>query len=114
MSCSACTKRSSPSWILRFSRRSFSILGRNARVSENRYTRRRMRVLVLGSGKTGSLIPEIVQERGHRADVLRAADNPGAAALSPEALAPIDVVIDFTAPDCVLANIGACVAAGKN
>jgi 4-hydroxy-tetrahydrodipicolinate reductase len=73
-----------------------------------------MRVLVLGAGKTGSLIPEIARARGHRADILRAADNPRAAALSREALAPIDVVIDFTGPDCVLDNIDACVAAGKN
>jgi len=42
-----------------------------------------MRVLVLGSGKTGSLIPAMAHERGHRADILRAADNPGAAALGP-------------------------------
>jgi 4-hydroxy-tetrahydrodipicolinate reductase len=73
-----------------------------------------MRVLVLGAGKTGSLIPEIAHERGHRADVLRAGDNPRAAALTREMLAPIDVVIDFTRPDCVLDNISACVAAGKN
>ncbi len=73
-----------------------------------------MRVLILGSGKTGSLVPEIAHERGHRADVLRAADNPGASALTPDLLAPVDVVIDFTGPDSVLANVVACVAAGKN
>jgi len=73
-----------------------------------------MRVLILGAGKTGSLIPEIARERGHRADVLRAAENRLASALTAELLAPIDVVIDFTGPACVLDNIDACVAAGKN
>jgi 4-hydroxy-tetrahydrodipicolinate reductase len=73
-----------------------------------------MRVLVLGSGKTGSLVPEIAHDRGHNAKVLRATENPGASALTSDLLAPIDVVIDFTAPHCVLANIGACVSAGKN
>jgi 4-hydroxy-tetrahydrodipicolinate reductase len=73
-----------------------------------------MRMLVLGAGKTGSLIPEIAHERGHRAEVLRARENPRAAALTRETLAPIDVVIDFTGPDCVLDNMSACITAGKN
>lgn len=73
-----------------------------------------MRVLVLGAGKTGRLVAEVVQEHGHRADVLRAADNANGSALTTERLAPMDVVIDFTTPQCVLENIRACVAAGKN
>lgn len=73
-----------------------------------------MHILVLGAGKTGSLVAEAVHEHGHRADVLRSADNVCAAGLTAEALAATDVVIDFTTPDCVLENIRACVAAGKN
>ena len=73
-----------------------------------------MRVLVLGAGKTGSLVAEVVHEREHRADVLRGADNANGSALTAERLAPMDVVIDFTTPHCVLENIRACVAAGKN
>jgi 4-hydroxy-tetrahydrodipicolinate reductase len=73
-----------------------------------------MRVLVLGAGKTGLLVPDIAHERGHRADVLRAAENQQASALTAELLASVDVVIDFTGPACVIDNIGACVAAGKN
>jgi 4-hydroxy-tetrahydrodipicolinate reductase len=73
-----------------------------------------MRVLVLGAGKTGSLVAEVAHEHGHRADVFRSKDNPNASALTAEALAPVDVVIDFTTPHCVLENIRACVAAGKN
>jgi 4-hydroxy-tetrahydrodipicolinate reductase len=73
-----------------------------------------MRVLVLGAGKTGSLVAEVAHERGHRADILRSTDNPQASALTHERLALFDVVIDFTTPGCVLENIGACIAAGKN
>ena len=40
--------------------------------------------------------------------------TPTASGLTRELLAPIDVVIDFTTPDCVLANIRACMAAKKN
>lgn len=73
-----------------------------------------MRVLVLGAGKTGSLVAEVAHERGHRADVLRGADNSNGSGLTTERLAPMDVIIDFTTPQCVLENIRACVAAGKN
>lgn len=71
-------------------------------------------MLVLGAGKTGSLVAEVARERDHRADILRGADNPRASALTAERLAPIDVVIDFTSPNCVLDNIRSCVSAGKN
>jgi 4-hydroxy-tetrahydrodipicolinate reductase len=73
-----------------------------------------MKILVLGAGKTGALAATVVHERGHHAETLRSSDNAGAAALTPERLKPVDVVIDFTAPSCVLSNIHACVAAGKN
>jgi 4-hydroxy-tetrahydrodipicolinate reductase len=73
-----------------------------------------MKLLILGSGKTGSLVAATARERGHVVEGLRAADNPSASALTPERLAPIDVVIDFTTPGCVFENIGATIAAGKN
>jgi 4-hydroxy-tetrahydrodipicolinate reductase len=73
-----------------------------------------MQFLVLGAGKTGSLVPKIAHERGHRVEVVRAAENLNASALTAERLSPIDVVIDFTEPECVIENIRACVAAGKN
>ena len=72
-----------------------------------------MKILLLGAGKTGSLVAEAARERGHVLTVLGSADNAHASGLTGELLAPIDVVVDFTTPDCVLANIGACVAAGK-
>jgi|SRR5579863_666686 len=73
-----------------------------------------MRFLILGRGKTGSLVAEVARQRQHQITVAGAAENSGGAALSPEKLHDIDVVIDFTAPHCILTNIEACVHAGKN
>jgi len=73
-----------------------------------------MKVLVLGRGKTGSLVAEVARERGHQVRVHCSADNPNASALMPERLADIDVVIDFTTPKSVLEDIAAVVLAGKN
>jgi 4-hydroxy-tetrahydrodipicolinate reductase len=71
-------------------------------------------LLILGRGKTGSLVAQLARERGHRLTHLGAADNVGASGLTPEKLAGVDAVIDFTTPQAVLDNIEACVAAGKN
>lgn len=73
-----------------------------------------MNLLILGRGKTGSLVAEVARERGHEVAVWCAADNPRASALTAAALAKIDVVIDFTTPQAVVENIEACVRAGKN
>ena len=73
-----------------------------------------MKVLLLGIGKTGSLVGEVARERGHVVDVLYEAENSNAAGLTKERLSGVDVVIDFTTPHCVLDNIRACVTAGKN
>jgi 4-hydroxy-tetrahydrodipicolinate reductase len=73
-----------------------------------------MKVLLLGAGKTGSLVAEVARERSHVVTVLRSADNAHGSALTRELLTPIDVVVDFTTPDCVLENIRACLAARKN
>ena len=72
-----------------------------------------MRVLLLGCGKTGSLVAEVARERGHEVEMLRAAENANASGLTSDRLAAADVVIDFTTPNCVLENINACVVAGK-
>jgi len=73
-----------------------------------------MHLLLLGRGKTGSLVKEVAQERGHRVDVLGAKENPHASALTSDRLAHIEVVIDFTTPHSVLDNIEACIRAHKN
>lgn len=71
-------------------------------------------LLVLGRGKTGSLVAEIARERRHHVRVLGAADNPDAKALTPALLENVDAVIDFTTPSAVLVNAEACIRAGKN
>lgn len=70
-----------------------------------------MRMLVLGSGKTGSLVREVAQERGHAVQVLTSIENAGAQALTAEYLSGFDVAIDFTTPDAVMQNIAACTQA---
>jgi len=73
-----------------------------------------MKILVLGRGKTGSLVAEVAAERKHHVRAIGAKENAYCAALIPEQLDAVDAVIDFTAPHCVLAHIEACVKAGKN
>ncbi|MGH9502600.1 MAG: 4-hydroxy-tetrahydrodipicolinate reductase [Terriglobales bacterium] len=73
-----------------------------------------MNLLILGRGKTGSLVAEVARQRGHETALLCAADNPGGAALTAEKLRNVDAVLDFTVPQAVLPNIEACVKAGKN
>jgi 4-hydroxy-tetrahydrodipicolinate reductase len=73
-----------------------------------------MNLLILGCGKTGSVVAEVARARRHHVRVLSAAENPGASALKPDALSAIDVAIDFTTPAAVVANADACIRAGKN
>jgi 4-hydroxy-tetrahydrodipicolinate reductase len=73
-----------------------------------------MNILLLGRGQTGSLVAEVARQRGHNIRAAGAAENAGGSALTAEKLRGIDVVIDFTVPSCVVANIEACVRAGKN
>jgi len=73
-----------------------------------------MNVLVLGKGKTGSLVAEVARERGHQVRVLGAAENANAQALTKDGVRGVDVVIDFTTPQAVVANIEACAQAGAS
>jgi len=73
-----------------------------------------MKILLLGAGKTGSLSVEVARERGHHVEILRSSDNRGACALTRDRLSSFNAVIDFTAPDCVVENIHACIRAGKD
>jgi 4-hydroxy-tetrahydrodipicolinate reductase len=73
-----------------------------------------MHLLILGRGKTGSLVAEVAHERKHYVRVAGAAENIACAALTGDKLRDIDAIIDFTTPHCVVANIEACVRAGKN
>ena len=73
-----------------------------------------MNLLILGRGKTGSLVAQVARERGHDVTLLGAADNVHAIALTTRKLVDVDAVIDFTTPQAVLGNIEACVGASKN
>jgi 4-hydroxy-tetrahydrodipicolinate reductase len=71
-----------------------------------------MLMLVLGKGKTGSLVAQVARERGHSVRVLDFQENRGARALTAPTLAQIDVVIDFTNPAAAVENMRACLALG--
>ena len=73
-----------------------------------------MHLLILGRGKTGSLVAEVARARRHHVSVMSGAENPNATALTVDALATTDVVIDFTTPTAVVANAEACIRAKKN
>lgn len=76
-------------------------------------TPRPLHLVLLGQGKTGSLVGEVAAERGHRLTIVSEAENPDGAWLTPDNLKDADAVIDFTTPEAVLTNILGCVAARK-
>lgn len=71
-----------------------------------------MLFLVLGKGKTGTIVAEIAHERGHGVRVIGEEENPNASALTAPCLAGVDAVIDFTTPEAVVPNMKACLANG--
>jgi len=72
-----------------------------------------LHLVLLGSGKTGSLVAEVAHERGHKTTVLTDVENPDGVWLTAENLRDADAVVDFTAPEAVLTNIAKCIAARK-
>jgi 4-hydroxy-tetrahydrodipicolinate reductase len=70
-----------------------------------------MLLLVLGKGKTGSLVAQVAREHGHSVRVLDR-ENSGASALTAPTLAQVDVVVDFTTPEAAVENMRACLALG--
>ena len=73
-----------------------------------------MNFVLLGAGKTGSVIAEVARERGHQTAVVREADNLNGDWLTPEHLKGVDAVIDFTTPLAVIPNIIHATRAGAN
>src|SRR3984957_11865483 len=73
-----------------------------------------MNLLILGRGKTGSLVAEVAADRQHPVGVAGSKENAACAALPPEKLHDSDAVIDFSTPHVVLNHIEACVKAGKS
>ncbi len=73
-----------------------------------------MRFVLLGTGKTGSVVKEIAEERGHELVIIPEEENPNGIALTGERLSGVDCVIDFTTPHAVIGNIVAATQAGAN
>lgn len=73
-----------------------------------------MLILVLGRGKTGSLVAEVARERGHGVRTMDIDENQHAAALTAPNLAGVDVVVDFTAPEAAIENMRAVLSLGKH
>lgn len=72
-----------------------------------------MRLGIVGLGKMGREIAAMAQSRGHDAVwTLSRAQNPGGAGLTAERLASADVVMEFTSPDSVEANLSVLALAG--
>jgi 4-hydroxy-tetrahydrodipicolinate reductase len=71
-----------------------------------------MLILVLGKGKTGSLVAHVARERGHGVRAFDVMENRGASALTAPNLAGVDVVIDFTSPESAVENMRAVLALG--
>jgi 4-hydroxy-tetrahydrodipicolinate reductase len=71
-----------------------------------------MQFLILGKGKTGSLVAEVARERGHAVRSLDINDNQHASAITAANLKGVDVVIDFTAPEAAVENMRAVLALG--
>src|SRR5215472_2649554 len=71
-----------------------------------------MLFLVLGMGKTGSLVAEVARERRHGVRAMDIDENAGAAALTAPALAGVDAVIDFTNAEAAVANMRAVLSLG--
>lgn len=71
-----------------------------------------MLILVLGKGKTGSLVAQVARERGHSVRALDIDENLHASALTAPNLAGIDVVADFTSPEAAVENMRAALSVG--
>ncbi|MGA2351183.1 MAG: dihydrodipicolinate reductase C-terminal domain-containing protein [Terracidiphilus sp.] len=71
-----------------------------------------MQFLVLGKGKTGSLVADVARERGHSVRALDINENQHASALTATSLAGVDAVIDFTAAEAAVENMRAILTLG--
>lgn len=71
-----------------------------------------MLFLVLGRGKTGSVIADVAHEHGHGVRVVGEEENRNAMALTGPFLAGFDAVVDFTTPEAAVSNMRACLANG--
>ncbi len=73
-----------------------------------------MNFVLLGAGKTGSIVAEIARERGHQIAIVEEAENLNGEWLTRDHLKGVDAVIDFTTPHAVIGNIVHATQAGAN
>src|SRR6476469_280178 len=65
-----------------------------------------MRIAIVGNGKMGKAVAAHAAERGHTIHtVVHRLENPAGGALTKDRLSGADVVIEFTRPDAVVANL---------
>lgn len=69
-----------------------------------------MKAAIIGYGKMGHEIENILKERGHQVALIIDLDN--AASLDAEHLKQVDVALEFSAPDTAYHNIRTCIEAG--
>src|SRR6185312_2165181 len=71
----------------------------------------RVKLLVLGKGKTGALVAEVAAARGHEVRSMTGSENQSGRGLTLDVLRQTDVAIDFTTPQAVIPNIIRCAEA---
>ncbi len=72
-----------------------------------------MRIAIVGNGKMGRAVAALATARGHTIHcIIGAAENAGAEALTPERLQGAHVVVEFTRPEAVVANLERLTDAG--
>ncbi len=65
-----------------------------------------MNIAIIGNGKMGKAVAALAAERGHAVTtVINRIENPNGRALTAERLAGVDVAVEFTRPDAVVANL---------
>jgi 4-hydroxy-tetrahydrodipicolinate reductase len=65
-----------------------------------------LRIAVIGNGKMGKAVAALARERGHTiGTIVGHVENPAGRALTAERLKGIDIAIEFTRPDAVVANL---------
>lgn len=71
-----------------------------------------MQIAIVGNGRMGRAVAALAEERGHSVRVIGREENAGGAALTRERLAGVDVAVEFTRPDAVVANLERLIDAG--
>jgi 4-hydroxy-tetrahydrodipicolinate reductase len=72
-----------------------------------------MRIALLGYGKMGKFVEEIALREGWEVDPkLDITDNPDGCGVTPDSMEGVDVAIEFSQPESVMANIEAAARAG--